>query len=181
MAAWTAGVVAAALTLGIGVSTPVIAQATQGGPPAKSQVISVATGIMRAARYCTLVTIGPGGQPQARIVDPLPPESDLTIWIATNPLTRKVTEIRADRRVTLTYFTPATFEYVTVIGTAALDPDPPHKADHWKPEWAAFWDQKRGEDYLLLRVTPSRLEVSSVRAGLGGDPKTWLPVILDLP
>ena len=169
------------LPLFAGVRAPVTAPVAQGEPPARAQVIAVATEIMRAARYCTLVTIGPGGQPQARIVDPLPPEPDLTIWIATNPLTRKVTEIRADGRITLMYFNPATFEYVTVLGTATLDADARHKAEHWKPEWAAFWDQKRGEDFLLLRVKPSRLEVSSVRTGLRGDPKTWLPVILDLP
>jgi len=36
-----------------------------------------------------LSAIGPDGQPQARIVDPFPPDADSTIWIATNPLTRK--------------------------------------------------------------------------------------------
>lgn len=122
------------------------------------------------------------GQPQARIVDPFPPDSDLTIWIATNPLTRKVQEIRRDPRVTLLYFSRATFEYVTVLGTAVLDTDSLHKAVHWKGEWAALYkDQNRGEDYLLLRVKPSRLEVVSARRGMHNDPKTWRPVILDVP
>jgi len=61
--------------------------------------------------------------PQARIVDPFAPEADFTIWVATNPLTRKVAEIRQDPRVTLLYFNAAAAEYVTVLGTATLVSD----------------------------------------------------------
>lgn len=171
-----------ALLLVLGARAPLFAQVTQRDTPPRAQVIAAAKDIMQAARYCTLITIGPDGQPQARIVDPFLPDSDLTIWIATNPLTRKVPEIRRDPRVTLLYFSPATFEYVTVLGTAMLDTDSLHKAGHWKAEWAALYkDQNRGEDYLLLRVRPSRLEVVSARRGMRNDPKTWRPVMLDVP
>lgn len=51
-----------------------------------------ALSLMQRARYATLVTVGDSGQPQARIADPRAPESDMTIWVATNPLTRKVNE-----------------------------------------------------------------------------------------
>jgi general stress protein 26 len=82
----------------------------------------------------------------------------------------------------LLYFNPATFEYVTVQGTAVLDTDAGHKAAHWKAAWSTIYkEQNRGEDYLLLRVKPSRLEVVSVRRGMRSDPKTWRPVVLDLP
>ena len=171
-----------ALLLVLGAPAPLFAQVTQGDAPARARVIAAAKDIMQQARYCTLITIGPDGQPQARIVDPFLPDSDLTIRIATNPLTRKVQEIRRDPRVTLLYFSAATFEYVTVIGTAVPDTDAVQKAAHWKAEWTALYkDQNRGEDYLLLRVKPSRLEVVSARRGMNNDPKTWRPVILDLP
>ena len=63
-----------------------------------------------------------------------------------------------------------------------LDTDAAQKAAHWKAEWAALYkDQNRGEDYLLLRVKPSGLEVVSARRGMGNDPKTWRPVIVDVP
>ena len=112
----------------------------------------------------------------------VPAQGDLTIWIATNPLTRKVADIRRDPRVTLLYFLPATSEYVTVVGTATLDTDPRRKVEYWKPEWAGLYkNQNRGDDYQLLRVKPSRLEVVNVRRGITNDPKTWLPVIIDVP
>ncbi|MEO8678790.1 MAG: pyridoxamine 5'-phosphate oxidase family protein [Vicinamibacterales bacterium] len=150
--------------------------------PPRAEVIAAAREIMQAARYCTFVTIGPAGQPQARIVDPFQPDADLTIFIATNPLTRKVTDIRRDPRVTLLYFVPASSEYVTVVGTAVVDTDAGRKAGHWKPEWAGLYkDQNRGDDYQLLRVKPSRLEVVSVKRGINNDPKTWRPVSVDVP
>lgn len=170
-----------ALSFVLGVPAQLSAQAPQPAAPTRTQVLAAAKDIMQLAHFSTLVTIGPDGHPQARIVDPFPPDSDLTIWIATNPLTRKVQEIRRDPRVTLMYFSAATFEYVSVIGTAVVDTDAGQKASHWKPEWAALYkDQNRGDDYQLLRVKPSRLEVVSVRRGISNDPKTWLPVTLDV-
>jgi general stress protein 26 len=159
-----------------------MAQAAPPATPPRAAVIAAARDIMLAARYCTLVTNGPDGQPQARIVDPFQPDPDWTIFIATNPLTRKVADIRRDSRVTLLYFVPATSEYVTVVGTAVLDTDARRKAEHWKPEWAGLYkDQNRGDDYQLLRVKASRLEVVSVKRGINNDPATWRPVSVDLP
>ena len=137
---------------------------------------------MHAARYATLVSLDGQGRPQARIVDPAAPERDLTIWIATNPLTRKVTEIRRDRRVTLLYFNTAAGEYVTVLGTAKLVSDSIAKLQHWKADWAPFYKRgPRGDDYVLIRVRPTRLEVVSPSHNVVSDPKTWRPAIIDLP
>jgi general stress protein 26 len=157
-------------------------QGAAGPAPSRDAILAAATDIMRVARYCTMVTVGADGQPQARIVDPFAPEVDLTIWIATNPLTRKVQDIRRNPRVTLVYFNQAGSEYVTVIGTAQIETDPVHKATRWKADWAGLYkDDNRGDDYLLLRVRPSRLEVSAAGRGLNNDGKTWRPLIVDLP
>ena len=67
-------------------------------------VMAAAIDVMQKAVYCTFITIGEDGQPQARIVDPTLPDPNLTIWIGTNSLTRKVNQIRRDPRVTLLYF-----------------------------------------------------------------------------
>ena len=149
---------------------------------AKPQIIAAAFDVMRAARYCTLVTIGSDGQPQARIVDPLIAESETTIWIATNPLTRKVEEIKRDPRVTLMFFNAAANEYVTVHARAAIVTDRARKAAHWKDEWQPFYKEGAGgDDFMLFEVKPFRLEISSPRHNLNNDGKTWRPVILDLP
>jgi general stress protein 26 len=153
----------------------------QPSAPTPAQIRSAAFDVMKAARYCTLVTIGDDGHPQARIVDPLIAETEGAIWIATNPSSRKVKEIENDPRVTLTFFNGGASEYVTLVGSATVVTDADRKAAHWKAEWQPFYKQQsRGPDFMLFEVKPSRLEVSSARHRLVNDPGTWLPVILDL-
>ena len=150
-------------------------------PPTPAQIRTAAFDVMKAARYCTLITVDEDGQPQARIVDPLIADSEGAIWIATNPLTRKVKEIEKNPRVALMFFNAAANEYVTVRATAKVVTDPSRKAAHWKPEWNAFYkDQSRGPDFMLFELTPTRFEVSSARHQMNNDPKTWRPVILDV-
>jgi general stress protein 26 len=149
--------------------------------PDAAQIRAAAFEIMTAARYGTLVTVGAGGHPQSRIVDPLVSRGETSIWIATNPLTRKVNEIRRDPRVTLTFFNQAGNEYVTVLGTARVVTAAAEKAKRWKAEWAPFYkDQTRGADFMLFEVRPFRLEVASAGRGMISDTKTWRPVVLDL-
>jgi general stress protein 26 len=97
-------------------------------------------------------------------------------------LTRKVTDIKRDPRVTLLYFHAASASYVTVIGHAALVTDAGEKERRWKASWAPFYPNVfRGADFTLIRMTPSRLEISSPSRNMMNDPKTWLPVVIDLP
>lgn len=174
---------AAACTLVATLALPSMAagQPPQPAAPDRAKVISVARDVMQSARYCTLVTIGEDGHPQARIVDTFPPEADMTVWIATKPVTRKVAQIQKDPRVTLTYFDPGSESYVTLLGRATLVRDAAEKTKRWKDEWAPLYsDKNRGDDYLLLRVTVSRLEVSSETRGVTSDAKTWRPAVIDL-
>lgn len=172
----------AVLLFAVAAPNPAHSQAAKSLSPTRAQVISAAIDVMKTARYTTLITLGSDGRPQARIVDPATPEQDLTIWIATNPLTRKVAEIKHDARVTLLYFDAKLGEYVTVIGTATLVSDSTSKVKHWKSDWAPFYKSgPRGSDYLLIRVKPSRLEVVSPSHKVVSDPKTWLPASVELP
>jgi general stress protein 26 len=156
--------------------------ASQAPAPSSAQIQAAAFDVMRTARYCTLITIGEDRRPQSRIVDPLIAESEGAIWIATNPLSRKVKELERDPRVTLTFFNAAANEYVTVLGRARPVTDPARKAAHWKNEWQPFYKQQSsGPDFMLFEVRPTRFEVSSERHKLTNHPQTWRPVILDLP
>ncbi len=145
----------------------------------RERVLDVARKVMTDARFCTLITIGDLGQPQARIVDPLEPGPTLAVYIATNPRSRKVVEIRKDPRVTLLYFDTARSAYVTLIGRAEEVPGA-EKAAHRKKEWDAFFPAGKPDEYSLYRIVPSRVEVVSTRDGLNGDPSTWRPEIVEL-
>ncbi len=163
--------------------SPSIAAGQTSAPPAqpdKDAVLKVAAGIMERARYCTLVTIGADGHPQARIMDAFSPDAQMVVWMATTPFSRKVGEIRRDPRVTLSYFDSKTMGYVTLIGRAALVSEPAEKAKRWKEDWAKLYkDRNRGDDYLLIKVTPLRLEVSAEGEGVKNDPRTWRAAIVE--
>jgi general stress protein 26 len=134
----------------------------------------VAREIIEAANYVALITLDDSGHPQARVMDPFLPEDDMSVWLATNPRSRKVNQIRADGRVTLYYFDSAGLGTVTLMGNARLVDDAKEKAKRWKPGWEAFYPD-RDSSYLLIKVHPERMEVVSVKYGLMGDPQTWTP------
>jgi general stress protein 26 len=159
---------------------PPLAQTGAGAPPDRAAVIKIATGVMQRARYCTLVTIGEDGHPQARIMDAFPPEGEMAVWMATNAFSRKVSEIRRDPRVPLSYFDAKTTSYVVLLGRASLVSDPAERAKRWKDAWAKLYkDGNRGDDYLLMKVTPIRLEVSAEGEGVKHDPTTWRATVID--
>lgn len=140
----------------------------------KDTLLAVARDIMDAARYCGLITTDATGITRVRTMDPFSPESDMTIWMGTNRETRKVKEIEGDPRVTLYYAAPDASGYVSISGTASLVDEEEEKAARWKPEWEAFY-QDRASEYLLVRVTPLRLEVIDYSRGIVGGSETWEP------
>ncbi|MEO8584622.1 MAG: pyridoxamine 5'-phosphate oxidase family protein [Acidobacteriota bacterium] len=157
-------------------------------PPARAHaadragVLKAAREIARKARYATFITIGPEGQPQARIVDALGPDEDFAVWVATNPATRKVAEVARDPRVTLSFFEPSLPAFVTLIGTAIIVTDPSVKAAHWKDAWAPFYkNESRGPDFALLKFVPHRLEIVSESHGFVSEKGNWRPVSIEFP
>jgi general stress protein 26 len=174
-----AAVVVLALTLAGPVS--IRAQAPASAPPSRDTVLSVAADIMRTAAYCALITVGTDGQPQSRMMQPQPPDASFVVWLGTNPLSRKVREIERNPRVTLSYFDRAGNRFATLLGRAAVVRSADEKAKHWTQDWNTFYkDQYRGDDFVLLKVTPSRIEVVSVKDGIVNDARTWAPVTVNL-
>jgi len=145
-------------------------------PPDSAKIIEAARTIMTRVRYAAFITNGTDGFPQARIVDPFAPDSQMIVWVATNPLTRKVVQIRRNPKVTLFYWDPKGVSYVTLIGVAELVNDPELKSQHWKEDWVNFYkDRWRGDDYVLIRIRPVRLEVVSYEFGILNAPRNWRP------
>lgn len=140
----------------------------------RDELIAAARETMAAARYCALITADSFSSPEARTLDPFPPDKNMVVWLGTNPRSRKVAAIRRNQRVTLYYFDREAQAYVTIYGIARLVNDPKSKSKWWKDEWNAFYHDRK-KDYLLIRVTPLRLEVVNVTKSIVGDPHTWKP------
>jgi general stress protein 26 len=146
----------------------------------RDELVAEAREIMTATRYCALITIDNSGRAQARTMDAFAPDQNMIVWFGTNPLSRKVAEIRRNPRVTLYYFDRENQAYVTLHGVARLVNDPQEKQRHWKDDWKDFYPD-RNKDYLLVEVRPLRLEVVNIKSGIVGKSRAWDPPSVTFP
>lgn len=149
----------------------------QGAPGTRATPVPLEVGarrIIATVPYPTFITTDRTGHPQARTVQPALPDSSWTVWFATNPRTRKVTEIARDPRVVLHYFDARTLSYVSLAGRARVVRDRATKVAHWNAAWTAFYPD-RDTSVVLIAVTAERLEVVSSTLGITGDAATWRP------
>lgn len=156
------------------ISSPVHPQVNPAEDDANDKLILAAREIISSAGTCALITLDDEGRPRARAMDPFPPEEDFTIWFGTNSESRKVGQIKNDPRVTLYYLDGDASGYVMVHGRAELINGKTEKEKYWKKEWEAFYPNNR-ENYLLVKVSPMWMEVSSFSRGINGDSLTWEP------
>jgi general stress protein 26 len=156
----------------VGFAVQVMAQEATAVP--RDTLLAVAKDIMAQTRFCVLITLDEAGHPRARAMDPFMPDENWVIWMGTGPMTRKAKDIKKDPRVTLYYDHPAKAGYVVVYGTAKLVDDPGLKEKWFKEEWAQFYQDKEKE-YVLISVTPKKIEVLDYTKGVMGDETTWVP------
>jgi len=140
----------------------------------RTELITAAREIMTTTRYCALITIDKAGRANARTMDAFAPDENMIVWFGTNPLSRKVSEIRRNPRVTLYYFDRESQAYVTIHGLARLVNDRAEKTRHWKEDWKSFYPD-RDKGFLLIRVRPISLEVVNTKAGVVGTARDWKP------
>lgn len=141
----------------------------------RKQLQEAAREIMHSSGTCALITLDENGTPQVRTMDPFPPEDDFTIWLATNPKSRKVEQVKKNTNVTLYYNDKNNNGYVTLQGKAELINDQHEKDKRWKAEWKEFYPD-RTDHYLLIKITPLKMEVINYARGISGDSLTWQPV-----
>lgn len=149
-------------------------QSTEAKDTTQNNVISAAREIMHAASTCALITLDEEGNTRVRTMDPFLPEENFTVWLGTNANSRKVKQIKKQPTVTLYYLDSDASGYVVIEGTAELIDDKAAKEKWWKKEWEAFYPNK-ADTYLLIKITPQWMEVSSTTRGIFSDPTTWQP------
>ena len=110
-------------------------------------------------------------------MDPFPPEENLTIWFGTNTTSRKVTQIKQNNLVTIYYRDKDDSGYVMLNGKATLENNPQEKKKHWKETREYFYPNKK-ENYTLIKVVPSWMEIVSPPKNIVGNSETWEPPIL---
>jgi len=140
----------------------------------EQKLIQTADSIIKNAYYTTLITLDSEHQPRARIVEPFLPKNEYIIWIATNPKSRKVAQLKQNSATTLHYFDKTKLAYVSLMGNAFLVNDSTTKNEIWKDGWEKFYPNKE-KDYLLIKFVPETLELINIIDGFTGDKDTWKP------
>jgi general stress protein 26 len=91
--------------------------------PAPENKVAIGTiATLEAAREimlagtCTLVTVTDGAMPHARVMDPLDPDENFEVWLATNPRSRKIEHLSANPNVVLHYIDQVDNGYVSLYG-----------------------------------------------------------------
>jgi general stress protein 26 len=141
-------------------------------------ILTAAREVIQNSEKCAFITLDKKGYPQVRTMDAFEPEDDFTVWMATNPNSRKVDQIKNDPHVTLYYSDKNENGYVSIYGIAELVNDQAEKDNRWKEAWKDFYPDRK-ENYLLIKVTPTRLEVINYNKGINGDSVTWQPAVVN--
>jgi general stress protein 26 len=143
--------------------------------------LDVGRQIMTAAGCASLVTVDEKGQPSSRPVRTFPSDDALTkISIPTDSASRKTAQARMNPSVLLSYVDTASRGYVTIIGSAKLNDRSEDKQAIWVDPFSAFWPAgPQSESYLLIDVTPERIEMRSYTQGVAEDPTRWTPQVLE--
>ena len=144
----------------------------------EQKILQSARKIIDSAYFGTFITQDKNGDAKARIMEPFAPDKDFTIYLATNPKSRKVQEIKQNPEATLHYFDRKNIGYVSLYGKASIVSDDSIKKALWKKGWERFY-KNRDKDYMLIEFKPRYLELISIPDGYTGDDKTWMPARVD--
>jgi general stress protein 26 len=148
-------------------------------PVNKDTLMVAAMELIRNTTYCALVTIDSTGQPQIRTMNPFPMKDGIDIWFATSRSSRKVKEIQKNPNVCVYWADHVHAQgYVNITGTAEVIDDKEllvkMKRDYWEgmPNWK--------DVFVLIHITPKRLEVINYKHQLNNDPVTFKAPVTDL-
>ena len=140
----------------------------------EQKIINLSKEIIKETYFATLITVDKNGQPRARVMEPFEPDNNFIIWLATNPKSRKVAQLKNNSRATLHYFDKNDLGYVSLMGNAFLINDEVIKSKKFKDGWHKFYKNQK-EDYLLIKFIPKTLELISIPNEFTGDSLTWKP------
>ena len=145
-------------------------------------IVSTAREMMVKLGHAALVTIDDGNLPRDRSVGTRDPEADMTVWILTHPVSRKVEQIRARSEVALHYVDIDHMAEVTLMGLATLHDDAAtlraknfYNPEQTKQYWPGF-----PAGYVMIAVRPEWLEISAPHTTIKGDRARWRPAGLKL-
>ena len=145
--------------------------------------IHVAEVMCSKAKYCFLISNSGNyhhqsendrrGWCSARLVEPVFRQegSNFTIGIGALPDSKKVDEIWDNPKVTLAFENSREDANLVIYGEAFVETDPEIKKRYWRKVWKMFFpDGSESENYVVLRIEPSRMEILNFKRNITPEP-----------
>ena len=143
------------------------------------ELLATAVAVLRSHPYGFLGTAGVDG-PSQRLVQHLRVDDDATVWVGTSPRSRKVAEVGRTAGASYAVEDRDTVAYATVIGTAEVVDDLTTRRALWEEGLRAFFPAgPDGDDFVLLALRPSAVELMSFGAGIHPDPYGLVPARIE--
>ncbi len=134
-------------------------------------ILEAVRNTMEQAGLCFLITVNEKGEAGSRLMQPFPPEDDLTVWLGADAGSNKVKEIQRHQLVTLSYQEPRENAYVSLMGQASIVREVSLRKKYWREEFRAYWPGgPDGQDYILIRVSPYKIEVMNFERNITPEP-----------
>lgn len=138
----------------------------------EAELLSIARETIAKVPHCMAITVGKDGTANARVVQPHAPDEDWTVTFLTSRTSRKAAEIEATSRLTLAYQYDPEGAYVTLVGSARLDPGPEAKAALWQDTLGRWFPRgPRDPDAVVVRLSTRRVELWSYLRGIMPEPR----------
>jgi len=134
-------------------------------PLASDQLLDQIRRRIAGAEWANLITCGPEGYPRARAMEDHNVEEDFVFFFETDASTRKVGEVAADPKVTISYYCPDSHDYICLFGAAEIVTDEKLKAARWRDGWESYWPGGPTDPgYVVMRVVAEALEYYDMEA-----------------
>jgi general stress protein 26 len=143
------------------------------------QLLEITRITMSAAEFSFLTTLSTSGEINARLMQHFTPEEDLTIWFGASPRSRKVRDIRQHRHAAVAFQSSTEPAYVTLNGSTLLVEDVDLRQNYWREDWTIFFPGgPAGDDYILIKFVPERIEVMNFAHNVSPPPFGLQPAVL---
>ncbi|MEU7136266.1 pyridoxamine 5'-phosphate oxidase family protein [Streptomyces sp. NPDC046261] len=150
----------------------------QSGPSAQT----LFTAALRLARANPngFLTTHDGLRPHTRLVEHVGVDDDGSVWIGTSPRSRKAAHVAERPQVTYAIEDRAAGAYVVLCGQAHVEDGLHERLTHWKDAFAAFFPEgPDGDDYVVLRLRPERIELMDFSHRIHPAPFGLVPAVIE--
>ncbi len=125
----------------------------------QQEKLQIVKDIVNSTRICMLCTLDDQGALYARPMATQRIDDDLTVYFFTRSDSEKVSEIKGDSDVNLSYSKPGSNNYLSIAGKASLIDDMSLKRELWNPMSKAWFPDGVESDKLqVIKVDASKAE-----------------------